>query len=220
MHARWFGQSAFLLEGAEGTVMIDPFGSLDALRGRVQFDYPAIDGVTADLVLVTHDHADHNAVEVVDGDPVVVRAAGTHATPIGEVVGVAGEHDAAAGTQRGPNTLFAFWLDGLRVAHLGDHGQRELRTEQREALGDIDVLFLPVGGGPTIDAAGAAEIVEQLAPRWVVPMHYRTDAVDFLAPAEPFLERFETVTQIDSSEVDVDRHPEGVVVPSAPPPLR
>src|SRR4051812_27269744 len=123
MRVRWFGQSAFLLSGAEGAVAIDPFGAgVDALRSRIRFDYPPIEGVTADLVLVSHDHPDHNGVEVVGGDPEVIRKAGTHASPVGEVVGVAGEHDPAAGTQRGPNTLFAFSLDGVRVAHLGDHG--------------------------------------------------------------------------------------------------
>jgi L-ascorbate metabolism protein UlaG (beta-lactamase superfamily) len=216
MHARWFGQSAFLLGGAEGSVMIDPFGSPDALKGRIQFDYPPITGVNADLVLVTHDHFDHNGVEVVEGEPAVIRSAGTHDSPIGEVVGIAGEHDAAAGTQRGANTIFVFSLDGLRVAHFGDDGQRELRAEQRDALGDVDVLFVPVGGGPTIGAAAAVEIVEQLGPRWVVPMHYRTDAVDFLEPADGFLERYDTVTRAESSEVDVEQLPEGIVVPAPP----
>jgi L-ascorbate metabolism protein UlaG (beta-lactamase superfamily) len=216
MHARWFGQSAFLLGGAEGSVMIDPFGSPDALKGRIQFDYPPITGVNADLVLVTHDHFDHNGVEVVEGEPAVIRSAGTHDSPIGEVVGIAGEHDAAAGTQRGANTIFVFSLDGLRVAHFGDDGQRELRAEQRDALGDVDVLFVPVGGGPTIGAAAAVEIVEQLGPRWVVPMHYRTDAVDFLEPADGFLERYDAVTRAESSEVDVEQLPEGIVVPAPP----
>jgi L-ascorbate metabolism protein UlaG (beta-lactamase superfamily) len=216
MHARWFGQSAFLLGGAEGSVMIDPFGSPDALKGRIQFDYPPITGVNADLVLVTHDHFDHNGVEVVEGEPAVIRSAGTHDSPIGEVVGIAGEHDAAAGTQRGANTIFVFSLDGLRVAHFGDDGQRELRAEQRDALGDVDVLFVPVGGGPTIGVDAAVEIVEQLEPRWVVPMHYRTEAVDFLEPADGFLERYDAVTRAESSEVDVEQLPEGIVVPAPP----
>lgn len=217
MRARWFGQSAFLLTGAEGTVMLDPFGpSLDALRARVQFDYPPVQDVAADVLLVTHDHPDHNGVEVVAGDPVVIRTAGTHDSPIGEVVGVAGEHDPVAGTQRGPNTLFAFTLDGVRVAHLGDHGQRELRPEQHEALGSVDLLLVPVGGGPTIDAAGAADIAERLQPRWIVPMHYRTDAVDFLEPVDGFVQRFDAVTRFDESEVDLAEAPEGVLVLAAP----
>lgn len=217
MRARWFGQSAFLLTGAEGTVMIDPFGpSIEALRARLQFDYPSVQDVAADVVLVTHDHPDHNGVEAVVGEPTVIRTAGTHDSPIGEVVGVAGEHDPVAGTQRGPNTLFTFTLDGVRVAHLGDHGQRELRPEQQEALGAVDLLLVPVGGGPTIDAAGAAEIAERLQPRWIVPMHYRTEALDFLEPVDGFVERFDTVTRLDEPEVDFASAPEGVVVLAAP----
>lgn len=73
--------------------------------------------------------------------------AGRHESPIGEVLGIASEHDEAAGTERGPNTIFAFELDGIRVAHFGDFGQSALRPEQAAALGNIDLLFLPVGDG-------------------------------------------------------------------------
>ena len=76
--------------------------------------------------------------------------------------------------------MFRFSLDDLVVCHLGDLGQFELRPEQRRALGEVDVLFVPVGGGPTIGGAVAAAVVRDLAPRLVVPMHHRTDAVDFL----------------------------------------
>ncbi|MGN6558471.1 MAG: MBL fold metallo-hydrolase [Solirubrobacterales bacterium] len=189
MRVEWHGQSAFTLSGEEGTVVIDPFGDVDKLRQRgIKWDYPPIERRSADLVLVTHEHLDHNAVEVVGGDPVVLRAtAGRHSSPLGEVVGVASEHDEAAGTERGPNTIFAFTLDGLRVAHFGDFGQARLRSEQREAIGEVDLLFIPVGGGPTIGAEVAAAITRELAPGWVVPMHYRTERIGFLEPADEFL---------------------------------
>jgi L-ascorbate metabolism protein UlaG (beta-lactamase superfamily) len=121
-----------------------------------------------------------------------------------------------AGTKRGPNTLFAFALDGIRVAHLGDHGQRELRPEQEAALGEVDLLFVPVGGGPTIGAEGAAAIVERLRPRWVVPMHYRTPAVDLFEPVDPFLEHFDAVMRLDTPEADLPGAPEGVLVCRTP----
>ena len=91
-----------------------------------------------------------------------------------EVVAVASEHDDVAGTKRGPNTIFRFTLDGLRVCHFGDFGQSALRPEQQQAIGEVDVLFLPVGGGPTVGGESAAAIVRALRPRLVVPMHYRT----------------------------------------------
>ncbi|MGH2933805.1 MAG: MBL fold metallo-hydrolase, partial [Gaiellaceae bacterium] len=120
MRIRWFGQSAYLLTG-EKRVFVDPFGDMSAAASRgIEFRYPAIEGVTADLLLVTHEHGDHNAIEAIGGDPVVLRSrAGTFDSPVGEVVAVASEHDTEAGTARGANTIVVFTLDGLRVCHLG-----------------------------------------------------------------------------------------------------
>jgi L-ascorbate metabolism protein UlaG (beta-lactamase superfamily) len=224
MRIQWYGQSAFALTDREQTVFIDPFGDMSPLAGRgVQFDYPAIDAVSADLLLVTHEHLDHNGVEAIDGDPAILRStAGRHESPIGEVVGVNSEHDAVAGTERGPNTIFVFELDGVRVAHFGDFGQPGLRDEQKAAIGKVDLLIVPVGGGPTIDAAQAYEIVEQLKPRWVIPMHYRTPKIGFLEPADEFLERFgDDVHRADEPSVDTSDLPvaDGVpvaVVPAVP----
>ena len=222
MQVEWYGQSAFRLAGGGSTVAIDPFGDMSALAGRgLQFDYPPIDGLEADLLLVTHEHRDHNAVEVVGGDPVVLRStAGTFESPLGTVLAVASEHDENAGTERGPNTIFRFELDGLRVCHFGDFGQRGLREEQAAAIGPVDLLILPVGGGPTIGAEGAALIVERLAPRWAVPMHYRTPRVGFLEPADDFLARFGEVERLQAPAFDTaelgERPGTTVVVPAAP----
>jgi L-ascorbate metabolism protein UlaG (beta-lactamase superfamily) len=181
---RWYGQSAFLVE-AEQSVFVDPFGDL----GSPEFRYPPVQGVRADLLLVTHEHRDHNAVEAIDGDPVVIRStAGTHESPVGEVVAVASEHDDVAGTARGQNAIMCFSLGGHRFCHLGDLGQAALRPEQVEAIGAVDVLFLPAGGGPTIGGDEAAEVVRRLAPKLVVPMHFRTEAIGFLDPPDEFLD--------------------------------
>ena len=190
MRIRWYGQSAFLIDGGEHSVFIDPFGPMEGLSARgLQFDYPAINGAGADLLLVTHEHGDHNAVEAIAGSPQVIRStAGVFESPVGEVVAIASEHDDTAGTTRGPNTIFCFTYDGLPVCHFGDFGQAGLRTEQRHAIGAVDVLFLPVGDGPTVGGERAAAIVRDLQPRLVVPMHYRTDAVNFLDPPDAFLE--------------------------------
>jgi L-ascorbate metabolism protein UlaG (beta-lactamase superfamily) len=111
------------------------------------------------------------------------------------VLAVASEHDDAAGTERGPNTIFVFELDGIRVAHFGDFGQDELRDAQAEAIGSVDLLFLPVGDGPTIGARHAPAIIERLGARWVVPMHYRTPRIGFLETAEAFLADARTSTR-------------------------
>lgn len=222
MHVEWFGQSAFALTGEQAKVFIDPFADLSPLASRgMKFDYPPISAEGVDLLLITHEHLDHNGVEAVAGEPAVLRStAGTLESPIGEVVAIASEHDERAGTQRGPNTIFAFGLDGLRVAHFGDFGQRELRDEQAEALGSIDLAILPVGGGPTIGAAQAAEIARRLAPRWVVPMHYRTPRISFLEDAEEFLSLIGEVERLDSPAFHTDELRSAgsliAVVPAAP----
>jgi L-ascorbate metabolism protein UlaG (beta-lactamase superfamily) len=215
MKIRWYGQSAYLLTGAEHRVFIDPFGDLrDRLHSGVRFDYPLIKGVDADVVLVTHDHFDHNGVGVIGGDPEIVRNAGTHDTAIGQVIGINSEHDQVAGTERGPNTIFRIALDGMTFAHFGDFGQRALRPEQREALGKIDVLFLPVGGGPTIPQDDAAALVRELAPRLLVPMHYGNSAVSFLDSPDAFF----AALGVDPTRVpsEFDATEEGVVLVEVP----
>jgi L-ascorbate metabolism protein UlaG (beta-lactamase superfamily) len=188
---KWFGQSAFLFTGSDTKVFVDPFGagmSERAQQSGMQWDYPPIEGVDADLLLVTHDHFDHNGIEAVGGNPPVLTKAGTHESPVGTVVGVNSEHDAVAGTERGPNTIFRFSLDGIRIAHFGDFGQPALRPEQREALGELDVIVLPVGEGPTIAAPNAAALVRELAPKVVVLSHYRTPQIGFLETEDAFVE--------------------------------
>ncbi|MEA2292965.1 MAG: hypothetical protein QOE86_604 [Solirubrobacteraceae bacterium] len=216
MRLHWYGQSAFALTGERQTVFIDPFGDLSG--GPMGWRYPPISGARADVLLVTHEHRDHNAVEAVEGDPHTIRAsAGTHEdTPVGTVVSVASEHDPEAGTRRGANTIVCFTLDGVRIAHFGDFGQAALRPEQQAAIGDVELLFLPVGGGPTIGADAALELVARLRPRLVVPMHYRTPQVDFLEPADAFLER--TGGEVVRWEAPEGELPSGsgAVVPAAP----
>jgi L-ascorbate metabolism protein UlaG (beta-lactamase superfamily) len=207
MRVRWYGQSAFLLDGPP-RVFIDPFGPMPGLAasGR-RFDYPPIADVEADLLLVTHEHRDHNAVQAVGGDPHLVRSlAGTFAdTPVGEVVGVASEHDPEAGTRRGHNVMFRFALGGVTFAHLGDLGQAALRPEQVAALGTVDVLLVPVGGGPTIGGAASAHAVRTLRPRLVLPMHLGNALVDFLEPPDAFVAALGArMLEVDASEADLE----------------
>jgi L-ascorbate metabolism protein UlaG (beta-lactamase superfamily) len=222
MQVEWYGQSAFRLSSSDTTVAIDPFGDLSGLASRgMRFDYPAIEGLTAELLLVTHEHTDHSGVEVVGGDPTILRStAGRLESPIGEVTAVASEHDEVAGTERGPNTIFVFELDGIRVCHFGDFGQDALRDEQVVAIGRVDLLFVPVGGGPTVGAQQAAAIVERLSPRWVVPMHYRTPRIGFLETEDAFLELLDYVERLpeaafDTAALPVEDAPVAVV-PAAP----
>jgi L-ascorbate metabolism protein UlaG (beta-lactamase superfamily) len=116
--------------------------------------------------------------------------------------------------------LFGFTFGGQRVAHLGDLGQRALRDEQARALGDLDVLFVPVGSGPTIGADQAAEIAARLRATIVVPMHYRTDRIDFLEPVDAFAQRAARVERFASPTFETEALPAGegplVVIPAPP----
>lgn len=223
MQVRWYGQSAFALVGGGTSAFIDPFGDMESARTRgMAWNYPAIADATADLLLVTHEHGDHNAVHVVSGVKQTIRSsAGTFDSPVGRVVGIASEHDSAAGTQRGANVIYVFESGGIRICHMGDFGQAELRPKQRTAIGDVDMLFVPVGGMATIDGAAAALLVDQLAPSWIVPMHYRTPAISFLETADAFLAAVKgEIVALDRAAFDTDTlRPEGgrIIVLPAPP---
>jgi L-ascorbate metabolism protein UlaG (beta-lactamase superfamily) len=222
MRVDWHGQSAFTLDGEAATVFIDPWGDMSAAAAHgITWDYPAIVSPDAtDLLIVTHEHADHNGVEVITGEPTLVRSqAGTHESPVGNVVAIASEHDDAAGTERGPNTIVVFELDGIRVAHFGDFGQAALRPEQRAHLEGIDLLFIPVGGGFTIGGDTAAKIALELGAPWVVPMHYRTPKISFLETEEAFLDSMPAAQRLDTSTFDTADLAKGeptAIVPAAP----
>ncbi len=136
------------------------------MTGRgLQFDYPPINGVQADLLLVTHEHFDHNGVEAIGGDPMILRStAGRLESPLGEVTAIASEHDEAAGHRTRTQHDLRVRARGPALCHFGDFGQRTLREEQAAAIGRIELLIIPVGGGPTIGADQAQTIVERLAP--------------------------------------------------------
>lgn len=199
MRVEWHGQSAFSLSDGETKVLIDPFGDMSGLEGHgIVWEYPEIEAGEVDLLLVTHEHRDHNAVEAIAGSPeLLCSTAGAHETGIGDVLAIASEHDPAAGTERGANTILVFELDGLRVAHFGDFGQAALRPEQRAAIGPVDLLFLPVGGGPTIGGTAAAGLAAELDAAWVVPMHYRTPRISFLETEEEFIAAMPDVQRLD-----------------------
>ena len=199
---RWLGQASFQMTTSGGTVIIiDPID----FKG---YHMPA--GTTADFVTVSHEHIDHNAVEAVSGNPAVFRGTNSKCTTVNSIDTTIGEvrlytvpsfHD--PGHHR-VNAIFIFEFDEIRVAHLGDIGTI-LTDEQIKAIGDIDILMIPVGGQFTIAAAQADTIVNQLGvTRLVFPMHYKTEAFDDLPfTAEPFLKGKKNVRRLDSNELDV-----------------
>jgi L-ascorbate metabolism protein UlaG (beta-lactamase superfamily) len=166
----WYGHAFFLLGDSAGKkVALDPFDS-------TYFEYPVPRGVTADLVLVTHEHADHNNVALIGGEPRVLRGpqgVGDHDFGFCRVRGVAAFHDEEKGRKRGPNTIYRLELGGLSWVHVGDLGHLP-SAGQVTALQPVDVLFAALGGHFTLDPSRVDALVEALAPRLVVGMHYKT----------------------------------------------
>lgn len=192
---RWLGHASFLLESQSGTkIVTDPFD------GSVGYKIPKIE---ADIVTVSHDHYDHNYVEGVQGDPEIVKTAGEFTISGVGIKSVPAFHDEVKGAKRGPILIFVFEIDGLRICHVGDLGHL-LSKAQEEQIGRPDVLLIPVGGTFTLDAEGAAEVVNQLSPRMVIPMHFKTPAVSMpIDSVDKFLEKVGGGEHLESTTIEV-----------------
>jgi L-ascorbate metabolism protein UlaG (beta-lactamase superfamily) len=205
---RWHGQSFFELETSKGTrIAIDPH-AIEAY-GRTD--------VTANLILITHFHNDHDQKEVIrnyaraklieglkrggkklDWNPVDETFRDVHIQTVGVY------HDDVEGMERGKNAVFVLEADGLRIVHLGDLGHL-LTPKQIKAIGPVDVLMIPVGGVYTINGADAKQVVEQLKPsRYIIPMHYGTRVYDDLLPADEFLEDQKNVKKFPSNKLTIE----------------
>lgn len=201
MKITWLGHASFLIESKNGTrIITDPYeaGSYD---GAVGYDPISEE---ADIVTVSHDHADHNAVDAVTGNPEVVR--GTDARTVGEVsiTGFSTFHDESKGQDRGRNTIYIMEVDGVRIGHLGDLGH-ELSPDEAARIGEVDVLLTPIGGYYTIGPEEAKKAAEALAARVIIPMHYKTDALGFpIQPVDDFLKLMEHVDRAGSRTLEVD----------------
>ena len=176
MDVTWLGQSCFRLRGRNAAVVTDPYPP--ALGPRLKLD--------GNLVTVSHPHENHSHVQSVK-DAYVIEGPGEYEVAGVTVRGLPTYHDTQQGAEHGRNTVYVIEVDDVRVCHLGDLGHT-LDDRALEAIGNVDVLLVPVGGGRTLDGARAAEVVRQVEPRYVVPMHFghpslRTD----LAPVERFL---------------------------------
>ena len=159
--------------------------------------------VPADIVTVSHEHGDHNNTAVIAGNPQIIR--GTKLTEAKGIKfsGIATFHDEKQGKERGPNTVFCFEVDNIHVCHLGDLGHKLTDREVAE-IGKVDVLMIPVGGLWTIDARVAAEVVQQLKAKVIIPMHFRNERGNLpVALVDDFLTGKKNVIMADSSEIEL-----------------
>lgn len=169
MTINWYGQACFRLETKGASILIDPFAKEIGLRPPRLND---------NIFLVTHEHYDHNNVDGAPAESFVIRGPGEYEKSGVHFEGILSYHDNVEGKERGLNTIYLIRAEEMRLCHLGDLGQHKLTDEQVEQIGDVDVLFIPVGGKYTIDGKEAAEVVKQIEPKIIVPMHYKVTGLN------------------------------------------
>jgi len=181
----WLGQACFVIQAGDVTILTDPFDP------KVGYAVPRVEGV--DVVTVSHEHGDHNYVQMAAGTPLVLRglaAGGVNFNPVDQKVkdvhiySINAYHDDVQGAKRGKSAIFVFEITSsnppLRIVHMGDFGEKQVGAERVKAIGPTDVLMLPVGGYYTIGPAEADAVLAELKPKIVLPMHWKTSKTERL----------------------------------------
>lgn len=200
MEISWFGQACFKLKGKNATVIIDPYDP-DFTGLKLPKD------LSSDVVLVSHDHKDHNFTSA----PMVFDKPGEYEVAGVVITGISSFHDNSEGKERGTNVIFHLLFDGLDIVHLGDLGQSKLTEQQIAEIGQTDILLVPVGSIYTIDAEVASDIVSQLEPKIIIPMHYKIEGLKFeLEGVDKFLKEMgaENVVSQPKLSISKDKLPE------------
>ncbi len=170
MNIQYYGHSCFKITTKPAgrgqgdiNVFLDPFEKSIGLRPPQG---------QADLVLVSHDHRDHNNVEALKGNPAIIDIPGEYSVKGINIVGIGTYHDNQNGQERGLNTIFMLDSEDIKICHAGDLGG-DLTEKQLEELDGVDILMIPVGGKYTIDYKKAIEIIRKIEPKLIIPMHYK-----------------------------------------------
>jgi L-ascorbate metabolism protein UlaG (beta-lactamase superfamily) len=184
MDISYLGHSSFRIKGKTGVVVTDPFDP-----SMVGLKYSGVEG---DIVTISHNHDDHNKADLVKGVKKIISGPGEYEIMGISILGFSSYHDNKKGEEKGKNTIYVYEVDGLRLAHLGDLGHT-LSEGTVGGLGDIDILFVPVGDeGVTIGPKEALQVVQDIEPYYVIPMHYQMNEAKnsslSLLPVEKFLE--------------------------------
>lgn len=175
----WYGQACFKIQSGDLVIAIDPFGK------EIGFTPPRF---RADVVMVTHSHHDHSNAAALAGEPFAITGPGEYEVKGVTITGIETYHDTARGRERGLNTIYMIEVEGIKILHMGDFGEEKMREETLEAVGDIDILMIPVGGVYTIEWDVAAKIARQVEPAYVIPMHYKISGLKIpLQGPEQFL---------------------------------
>jgi L-ascorbate metabolism protein UlaG (beta-lactamase superfamily) len=198
MKIKWFGHAAFLLSTSDVNIIIDPYQS-GAFQGAVNYA-PITD--RADIVLVSHNHDDHNDTSTIEGAFTKVDAECFYDLKGVKITAIPVYHDASKGKERGENLIFLIEAEGMKIVHAGDLGHL-LDQDAVKRIGKTDVLMLPVGGTFTIDADEATEVMNTVKPFVTLPMHYKTPKMGLpLGPVEEFTQGKNNVRKVAGSEID------------------
>lgn len=207
MDIYWYGQSCFKIKGKSATVVIDPFDpEFTGLKLPKDLE--------AEVVLVTHNHKDHNFTDAVKGEPLIISGPGEYEKAGVSVNGIKSFHDKTSGEERGANTIYHLIVDGINIVHVGDLGH-PLSEEQSSVIDQTDILMVPVGGTYTLDAEGASGVVSELEPSLVIPMHYALpEGKSDLSGVEPFLKEMgaENIEALPKLSITKDKLPEETTV--------
>jgi L-ascorbate metabolism protein UlaG (beta-lactamase superfamily) len=197
MKLKWLGHSNFLITSDSSVrIITDPFDE------SVGYPMPK---EAADIVTVSHEHHDHNYTKGASGNFTLIRQPGTFTEKGIRIIGIPTSHDDKGGRQRGKNIIFNIGVDGLNVCHCGDLGHI-LTAQQASEIGHVDVLLVPVGGYYTIDHDQAAQVVRQLKPTVIVPMHYKTEACDYpIKDAAPFVQVMGGAKTVQGTEIELNK---------------
>lgn len=205
MDIYYLGHSSFRLKGKTATLITDPFS--EKMTG---LKFPKSE---ADIVTISHNHEDHNQGDLVSGHPYIMANPGEYEVKNVSVFGVSAFHDNQKGQERGKNTIFVIEMDKMRICHLGDLGHK-LEENILEELDGVDILMIPVGGSVTINPSEAMQVVSQIEPKIVLPMHYNEEGLNQqifgdLAPLEAFLkEAGDKIEHLPKLTVGFDSLPE------------
>lgn len=200
MKIKWYAHSAFRLTTAGGVrIIIDPYES-GCLGGAIRYQRLTD---SADIVLISHDHPDHNYTEGIEGLFSEIDEEGSYDIKGVRIKAMPTFHDSVTGLKMGHNLMFVIEADGLKVVHLGDIGHT-LDASMVAQVGKADVLMVPVGGVYTIDAKQATEVMRDLRASITMPMHFKTDkAGHTIAGVDQFLEGKERVRRIPADEIGI-----------------
>lgn len=196
MDISWLGHSCFRIKGKEATIITDPYDSSVSYKpGKI----------SADIVTISHNHPGHSSLMYLEAPYKVIGSPGEYELKGVFITGLPSYHDQTNGSERGKNTIYIFEMDGVTLCHLGDLGHT-LSPSTIESIGNVTVLFLPVGGLATINSIVASELVRAISPKFVVPMHYNTNAADVqLEPVDMFLKKMGIKDVIPQPKLSITR---------------